>query len=165
MRAHRRQAVRPAKSPLDQGWTSLLLCAGALANLGAGPAGATGWRGLVPGRRQGKTNPPGDGEGSTPRDSQVIALPPAAQPRPLTGGGRDPCPALASSAGHQATGAIRGKGTLALLTFLPTVSRPGRASLVCMATVSLAALARVLGSRVSGHAETTRVYHPQTHPC
>ena len=62
-------------------------------------------------------------------------------PAPSThGGGRDPYPVLASSAGHQATEIIRGKGTLALLTFLPTASRPGRASLVCMATVSLSGL-------------------------
>lgn len=34
---------------LDQGWTSLLLCAGDLANLDSGPTAATQWRGLVPG--------------------------------------------------------------------------------------------------------------------
>ena len=32
------------------------------------------------------------------------------------------------------------------------------------ATVSLMALARILGSRILEHAETTRVYHPQMHP-
>ena len=41
-----------------------------------------------------RDKPPGGGDGSTLRNSQVVALLPAAQPRPLTGGGRDPFPGL-----------------------------------------------------------------------
>lgn len=67
--------------------------------------------GTSPRAKTGKTNPLGMERAHAAGQPGHSSLPPAAQPRPLTGGGRNHAQALASSAGHQATGAIRGKGT------------------------------------------------------